>query len=39
VLTVLAMAAGFALRTWAATRDARTDRRTIGSGPPEHQPA
>jgi hypothetical protein len=39
VLTMLAMAAGFALWTWAATRDARTGQRATRSGPPVHQPA
>jgi hypothetical protein len=39
VLTMLAMAAGFALWTWAATRDARTDHPAPSSGRPEHQPA
>jgi hypothetical protein len=39
VLTMLAMAAGFALWTWAATHETRTGRRATSSGPPEHQPA
>jgi hypothetical protein len=39
VLTMLAMAAGFALWTWAATRDARTDRPATSSASPEHQAA
>jgi hypothetical protein len=37
VLTMLAMAAGFALWTWAATRQARTVRWATSSGPLEHQ--
>jgi hypothetical protein len=39
VLTMLAMAAGFALWTWAATRDTRIDHPATSSGPPTHQPA
>jgi len=39
VLTMLTMAAGFALWSWAATRDARTGQRATRSGPPVRQPA
>ena len=39
VLTMLAMAAGFALWTWAATANVpRTDRPAVTKGPTEHQP-
>ena len=39
VLAMLTMAAGFALWSWAATRDARTGQRATRSGPPVRQPA
>ena len=39
VLTMLAMAAGFALWTWAATRDRRTAQAATSSAPPERQAA
>jgi hypothetical protein len=37
VLSMLAMAAGFALWAWAATHRPRTDRRATSKSPPEYQ--